>query len=248
MKIFFISDIQLEQYNNKNYYISLPNPNNIDILAIAGDLGELQYYDKYIQFLDIITSLYNIVILVPGNHEYYNLTIDKGNKILNDIMNIDKYKNLYILNDNYIIIGNYIFFGSCLWSNLTKHTKMPRKVSIYNNNYNYINIDEWKLLHNQSLSNIYKIIDISKQLNKKLIIITHYPPINDNVLSPRHEGNKLQDLYTNSLHNIMLNFNIYIWVYGHSGYNYIDRKVGNTLVITNQYDANNYDDSKIYNI
>ena len=168
VKFFICSDFQLEKFDYSTLYNTdlFPDPKDIDILFIVGDLGELKYEEHYDHFIMTLTTAYKIVMLIPGNHEYYNITIKKGNIILENMKN--KYHNFYVLNNNYFILEDIIFYGSTLWSDVTSVKKLPRKVPILNDENKKINIDEWKELHNISINSLKEIIQISKELNKKL--------------------------------------------------------------------------------
>lgn len=44
-----------------------------DVLVLAGDIGNLHRYDQLFTFLQKVSELFQYVLYVPGNHEYYRV-------------------------------------------------------------------------------------------------------------------------------------------------------------------------------
>ena len=96
MKIQIISDVHLE------FYQSFPrikkNP-GVEIVCLLGDIGyptERNYRD----FLIYLSGLFRVVIVIAGNHEYYNVSKKKeevDNYINDKVVNIE---NIHFLNNS----------------------------------------------------------------------------------------------------------------------------------------------------
>ena len=115
-----VSDIHLEKYTFLNTIKKLESflnhsaerhkqtTNSTRILALCGDIGNLHYKimkNSNIQydFFKNISPLYNHILYIPGNHEYYNYDLlftsmtnkHTHNKIKKDLEeNIDQYQRL----------------------------------------------------------------------------------------------------------------------------------------------------------
>ena len=96
MKIQLCSDIHLE-YGDLS---SSDFPRIIEpcapILILAGDIGN-PFEDIYKDFVRYCASLFETVLLLCGNHEYYGLNMDKVNHQINVV--IDQFPNVVFLNN-----------------------------------------------------------------------------------------------------------------------------------------------------
>jgi predicted phosphodiesterase len=115
------SDLHIEYKNDL-----VPNPLDFitpsaDILVLAGDIGSFYKIEQLTKFLETLCSYFQIVLYVPGNHEWYTVpgkeklryeTLEKRMKEIED-----KIPNLNILNRSSVIIGDICFAGCTLWSN-----------------------------------------------------------------------------------------------------------------------------------
>lgn len=78
LTFYCISDLHLEYYDSANDLYDkirhfLPN---VDILILAGDIGQPLFKNghNYRELLKLFKKRYEHVILVPGNHEYYQIS------------------------------------------------------------------------------------------------------------------------------------------------------------------------------
>ena len=72
MKIQYASDLHLEMSANRRYMQNIPFEAMDDVLVLAGDIGYL--CDKTMpcpKFGEWASASYHEVLIVPGNHEYY---------------------------------------------------------------------------------------------------------------------------------------------------------------------------------
>jgi Icc-related predicted phosphoesterase len=153
----YVSDVHVDCYQKNELYPIVNKTSNY--LLVAGDIGVADHpnVDK---FLSHISFLYNLVFIVPGNHEYdlglqwKNEQVNKYTPILQNICN--KYENIWLLNGNvsYMIEGVPII-GTTLWTDSQFYK------SIDHNNE-----------HKKQVEWLSK--EISK--NKNIIVITHHLP------------------------------------------------------------------------
>ena len=178
-----VSDLHLGYYNKINFgdFIIPKAPN----LIIAGDIG-YQHLDNYNIFMQLCSESFEKIFIVLGNHDYYNYKNEETlsmNNIENKIkIIIEKYNNIYLLQNDIYELEDYVLFGTTLWSNIPINMAQHIKNNI--NDYNYIfneeinikpvTVNQINYLHYKNVKWLKKTID--KYYNKKIIIITHHLP------------------------------------------------------------------------
>ena len=55
--------------------------------------------------------------------------------------------------------------------------------------------------------------------NKKVVVVTHYPPTNKGTIDPIYQNCPNRSMYYSHSDHILENKVIMNWIYGHSGYN-----------------------------
>ena len=217
MKFQLYSDVHMEMHE------SFPTiSKHADILILAGDMGNISN-SNFEKFIKYVSETWEHVIYVPGNHEYYHdeLCINELNSIYKCLM--DKYSNIHYLQNDSWDFEEYTFIGSCLWSN-------PDKESIeYLNDFYQIKehtkygaatltLETFKNMHNECIKFIKDQVSSS---DKKIIVITHFPPIRTNTSHPRYEDDELKAYFTNDLDEMNINIDkIPLWISGHTHYSY----------------------------
>src|SRR5581483_10940982 len=124
-QIWYASDLHLEFLSNKvSLVIDLfkasldksKDSTKRQILVLAGDIGYPKSYLRY--FLTECKILFQDVLYVAGNHEYYGTTMHQGGYALKDICNTT---GVIFLDNNVYEISDLsmVFIGTTLWSKLT---------------------------------------------------------------------------------------------------------------------------------
>jgi predicted phosphodiesterase len=239
-----ISDIHIEKMYPKPIDISTILKPSSKNLIIAGDVGRYSFIKEYYEkFLIDLCLLFEKVYFVPGNHEYYS---DK--KTINDIKFDFLYlknniSNLYILDDTGIDIEdtNIRLYGTTLWSKIPDHYIGFRPI-LYQP-YKQVNTVWMNLQHYSSLFMLEK--DIQENVfNKKIVIISHYPPLNNGVLKDVHLKHPQRFYYSNNLKYILGKQRIHTWISGHTHHNFDFFEKG-TRIVSNQYKAEGYISDKV---
>ena len=204
LDIQIVSDLHTEYWTEKKKFGFFTPA--APILGLLGDIGCYCGTDNWTSFktiIDEIKQLYKYIILVPGNHEYYNENtklsmqeIDKGLKNYFATIN-----NFYYLNNASINITEgkttYTIVGSTLWSFIPEDKHKLIKNSM--NDYSSIFIESSSMVRKivpADTSNLFKknYAFIKSKINQatkrgnKVIIFTHHKPyikyddgyINDN--------------------------------------------------------------------
>lgn len=113
MRFQYISDIHLE----KKTKIKLER--NADVLLLAGDIGDPSS-EEYSSFLFDVSSKFDHVIVIAGNHEFYSKTrtIQMTDHMLRSAAN--KCNNVHFLNNEFFDIPgtDITVYGTTLWTNI----------------------------------------------------------------------------------------------------------------------------------
>ena len=233
MKIQYASDLHLEFETNERFVFDNPLTPIGDILVLAGDIGYLNTpsYSNH-PFWDWASENYRQVLIVPGNHEfyqYYDLTSLGDGEICRIKENVRCYYNAVInINGVDIVL-------STLWSRILPHngTVTERNVA----DFRRIKYDGHRLTwerfnqeHERCLEFIKKSVADSRA--EKIIVVTHHVP-SFLLESPDFKGGSINGAFTVELADYIQSSSIDYWIYGHSHRN-IDKVIGKTKCVTNQ--------------
>lgn len=205
-------------------------------LIIAGDLGRVENEVLYRRALKELCKMFEKVILVAGNHEYYSMnlsgskiTFDEVNKFLWGLNKTPGMENLIFLHDDYIFIDGILIYGSTFWSYCPYQHYKP--LPIYFKSSDRIKSADFNNMHLRAARELENVIQYAGAKRFNLLVVTHYAPSFHGTLSPKHVGNFKNYMYCSSSEHFVENSCIIAWVYGHTGHN------GNVgKLVTNQLD------------
>ena len=238
MKFTFQVFSDLHQEFITNFYKIPPKS---DYLILAGDIHNINK-SNFKMFFDYVSTNWKHVFYVPGNHEYYNRYYDIFYLKQEYKVYFKNYVNIHLLDDNAFSLNfndiNIKIIGSTLWSTVSDIQGINDFKHITEKEDQYISKESFNELHNNSVKFLKEQID-SLINNEKIIIVTHFPPIQKNTNSPKHSNEKqhVKDYFSS---NILLDFKnvsdkISCWIHGHTHYSndFIDSETG-IRVISNQ--------------
>lgn len=240
------SDIHIERiYPQKIDIQNIIKP-SCPNLILAGDIGRYSFIKNYYE--DFLTELcvnFKKVYFVLGNHEYFSKekTISE---IKCDFLNLtNKISNLTILDDSGIDIDNtdIRLYGSTLWSKIPDHYKGDRP--IFYESDKKVNTLWFNLQYYKSLFMIEK--EVRENKKKKIVIISHYPPLCKGVIRDENLKNPYRFYYTNNIKYLLGKERIHTWISGHTHANF-DFTEKETRIVSNQYRADGYMLDKVINI
>jgi len=213
MTIQIASDLHIEYKNDL-----VPNPldyivPSADILVLAGDIGSFYKIEQLTAFLESLCSYFQVVLYVPGNHEWYTVqgleplkweTLEKRMKQLED-----KIPNLNILKQSSVIIDGICFAGCTLWSN--PEGQIPSFIV----RIHEVRTKEYQAKHNDDLEYIKNMISFCQKNNYKLVVITHYPPTKKVLDGVCARKKRFHSIYATDL-DYLLDFSlVQMWICGH---------------------------------
>lgn len=207
------SDIHLELLSSS----TLPKiPPKAPYLFLAGDIGGIKN-PNYVKFLDYCSDNWDKVFYVFGNHEFYNrhsiqTVIAKTQQLMG------KYTNVYLLNDSYVELDDCVIYGFVGWTRSIFSTTNSAKDQL--NDYRYISTRNGQLTISQQNDHanagirLFKDFIDSYNEKKKIIVMTHFPPIQHNM-----DDSPLKNYYAwqNLLGTEQIDAsNVVCWMSGHT--------------------------------
>lgn len=185
-KLQYISDIHLEHMSHIPRILSRAN-----YLALLGDIGHPTKH-LYAEFMKYCSQNWSKVFLLSGNHEYIHqkYSMQEINDII--ITLTLKYNNVHYLNNSKYLIDNHLILGTTLWSKGVNST-----------------ID---LLYKNSVDWLEN--NIKNNLNKDIVVLTHYLPSYQMII-PKYHMHNTQYKYASHL-DYLINPPVRAWLCGHS--------------------------------
>lgn len=233
MKIQYMSDLHLEFWENSRYLKHNELPVTGDVLVLAGDIFYLKdSIAPLTNFWKWASQNYRQVLIVPGNHEFYNYCdiMDRGlqwNWMFKE--NVGYYQNQVVR------IDDTDFILSTLWSKINpadeyfvwKGMNDFRQIKF---NGRLLNTEDVVQMHDFCIDFIKK--SIAESTAKHIVVVTHHLPTLG-VVAPCHKGSVLNSAFASEYGNLIADSRIDAWIYGHSHAN-VDIEIGQSKVICNQ--------------
>jgi DNA repair exonuclease SbcCD nuclease subunit len=211
-----------------------------DVLCLLGDIGS-PFQKSYVDFLQECSKSYKHVLVISGNHEYYNnkgydiKTIDDGIKGI-----CSRFSNVHYLNNSNITIGNVNFIGTTLWSSLPEDVK--HDVAKLYNDYNFIfqtsNVlltpDFTNNMFKTNLAYLEKAITEGNEKGLSNVILSHHTP-SFKFTDPKNEESLFRFGLSTELTHAFDGKYIKYWACGHTHVNFGDVDFNGTKLICNQF-------------
>ena len=233
MKIQFISDLHLEFRENFLFIKSNPLEVTGDILILAGDTFYLSdSIMPHINFWKWASDNYQQVMLVPGNHEFY----DNGDITARG----DSWKCMFLPNVGYyynqvIRFGETDIILSTLWS----HIREENEFCVFRSMNDFRQIlynghrlcpEDFNAEHDKCLAFIKQ--SVIESTAKHIVVVTHHIPTLKAV-AKHQKNNSVSNAYVTELDDFIADSQIDYWIYGHSHEN-IDTEIDTTKIVSNQ--------------
>lgn len=207
---------------------------NIDINPKADLIVSLGDNCTYKEIEYLYKDIKKTIIIIPGNHEYYNGDLLEIKEYWEHINH--KHKHIHILDDNCYIQGNYRFVGTTLWSGFSLYGERNRgrimqeaskRVRDFKNitygKKTFSPIDMFNL-HRKSLTWLSSV----EPFDGTNILLTHFP-VSKNSIHPKYRGEILSGYYSNDLDYILSEYQYHFHGHIHHPFKYT---VGKTSVFS----------------
>ena len=192
-QIQIFSDLHIEIWNK------LPElPVFTKYLFLAGDICSANH-PLFYKFFDYCSARWEKIFYVPGNHEFYHPRKNYNELIFEYKYAFEKkYKNVFYLDNDFISLNDEIdVYGSTFWRYPAFDSTREAKAHI--NDYANIRyfhsgrnkIVNWDISYVKKLSkdSYYLLQNHLAKTKKKTIVVTHYPPRDDESLQNFHLKN-----------------------------------------------------------
>ena len=233
MTIQYASDLHLELTPNARYVRSNPLDVTGEVLVLAGDICNLMGATLPCnEFWEWASANYREVLIVPGNHEYYQNydALADGDSWSREIL-----PNVHYHQNKVVRIDNVDFILSTLWSHIRPEDEFVVEQGMYDfrqimyNGRRFTPAD-FNAEHEKCLDFIKR--SVAESTAEHIVVVTHHLP-SMAVVVPEHKGSLLNSAFATELGNFIADSRIDVWIYGHSHSN-IDTTIGNTRIVSNQ--------------
>lgn len=211
----YSSDLHLEFYEKEGVSFETLIKPTADNLILAGDIG-YPSDEIYESFLEYCSKNFKNVILISGNHEYYGRIMEDVETQIREITK--KFPNVkYLQNDCVELPDNILVIGTTLWTNIPLNKKslitgINDYYKIYKKQNQNITIEDTCEYHKKSVK--YITDTITKNLNKKIIVVTHHLP-SIKLISKKYLHNSYNFAFYTDL-NHLISHPIVAWICGHT--------------------------------
>lgn len=230
--ITLISDLHLE-YNDERI-IELPNA---DILVCAGDIGS-PFTKSYKNFLQSIidTHNYKYIIVIAGNHEYYqhseglNLGHPRSMKDVEEqIKVICEELGVIFLQKSVFELPDVIFYGCTLWADPSISKGESEWRSRYDANHisDFKTVKDYIRLHEDHKN--WLMTQLSKKSNKRKVVISHHVP-SYQLVEKHFKGSSKNGYYVSPCDHLIEKADL--WLCGHT-HAAIDQRVRGVRCVCN---------------
>jgi predicted phosphodiesterase len=211
----YSSDLHLEFNENENNFEDIIKP-TADNLILAGDIGypSQKIYEKFIEYC---SKHFKKVIVISGNHEYYGRIMEETEKEIREITK--KFSNVfYLQNECLELPNNILVIGATLWTDVPANKKADIKLGmsdyykIYKNPKELITVEDTCEHHKTSVN--YITNTIAKNLDKKIIVVTHHLP-SIKMIDKKFICNSYNSAFYTYLHHLITK-PVVAWISGHT--------------------------------
>lgn len=247
MQIDVISDFEVDVIGLSKSLEILPKKSRT--LIIAGDICSKYTTDIFnvvIAFLTSCCSIYDSVIYVIGNRDLYTYDAKQDIElIVSKIVALQSILiKLKILEKDYIVLKyeKIIVYGGTMLSKASEDT-FPSNLPMYSSRdevgtYTTRNIthSDWCMDHYSFRKGLEHAINISRQLDYNLVVVSHYSPVISESLEQKYHNHRGNDMYCTDMSKYFGSINT--WIFGHTGFN-CDIVRNKCHIFSNQYGVKN---------
>jgi len=206
VRIKVMSDLHFEFHRDGGRsFIEETHADKTDVLVIAGDLAEFALLEAAV---GAICAKYEkaLVLLVPGNHEFYGSSFHKTFSVLNNL--VRQHQNFKVLYNDRFVYNDVKFFGTTLWF---KHKYgIEDYYNELNDFYRIEKFEETVYIQNQLATDFLWHADMHKA-----VVITHHLPSTKSI-NPKFAASALNQFFICDLDSMIQSKQPKYWIHGHT--------------------------------
>jgi Icc-related predicted phosphoesterase len=225
MKIKYMSDLHLEFGAMDN----IPDNDGIDVLILAGDINVKHRID----WINAMANLFEDVIYVPGNHEFYRGHMDNTLRHIKQ----DVYENVHVLQNEWRKIKGVTFHGSTMWTDYQSSGNQPLAMWDANQKMSDHRIirmgEDFRKFRAEDAAyeHMRAMAYLTNNVKEGDVVITHHAP-HENSSHESFKGQLLNAAYYSDRTAFMMSFKPSYWIHGHM-HNTSDYVIDQTRVLCN---------------
>lgn len=255
MKFALASDLHLEFG-----MIDLHNEEDADMLILAGDifvtkrLLDSRDNKQYLEFIENVSSRFDKVIYIMGNHEHYHGDFALSESRIREVMS--SFTNIHFLHNQHVDLCGYRFYGGTMWTDCNKSNpitmmamrgKMNDYVLVENSEYMIRRKDsggntyykpgkllpeETAIEHSIYVRNLTEVLNDTEDM--PMIVISHHLPSYQSVPPEYYSDTEGNYAYVADMTSLIMDNDkkIKYWIHGHT-HDACDYMIGDTRVLCN---------------
>ena len=232
MTLQYASDLHLEFPENRRFLEQNPLQKTGDILVLAGDVVTFSKIELANSFFDRVSSQFERVYWLPGNHEYYGFDLSSKPTVLHEAIR----PNVWLVNQATVIHNKVRLLFSTLWSHIgyTMESIIQRQL----NDFYQIRFgdrlflpSDYNRLHDENLA--FLKMELTKPFEGKTIVATHHIPTFYNY-PEQYKCDDLNEAFATELFDLISDQGPDAWIFGRHHCNMSAFTVGKTQMLTNQ--------------
>ena len=243
MKFRLMSDLHLEFEERVVDYTPIPLPDEkTTVLILAGDIAKGA---DAIPFIQKMCKRFYKVVYCLGNHEFYYNEYNKTRARWNDCPEMPG--NFILLDDHTAVIDDEVrLVGGTLWTDFDGNNYFAKQLAAQRmNDYHCAKVKEQNdkgkyykrklhpndtvLAHKQTLFHITETVRVP--FDGPTVVVTHHLP-HPLCVGQEFRGDLLNPAYMTNLDAVIEEFDIAVWVHGHTHTN-VDVEVHGTRILCN---------------
>lgn len=204
-KIQVFSDIHFELIHDKNdaTNLALSLYKGEKYIILAGDISSIMD-SNFFDLLQFFSDNWEKVFYIPGNHEFYDINRKSHyHKTLQEYKTQIKqrFNNIYFLqdesadlNDEYVVYGTTLFTNpDCLYgindAQMINYQETASTINhLTNTSYHKIKPINYSFMKTLADESICKLSEFLDKTTKKVILVTHFPPVQKGTSSPQYKN------------------------------------------------------------
>ena len=231
VKLFPLSDVHLE----KGVWVTLKNVGQADVAILAGDIGN-PFKANYSRFLSNISKEFKDVILISGNHEYWDescrVSMDEVECQTREV--VGGFPNVHYLQKGELRLGGLRYLGCTLWAPPDPHLMPVSGDRLFIEGMSYERCIQLYEDHRDWLKG-----KLEETCDLKTVVVTHHMP-SFRMCHPKYREHRMRSFFASNLEELIPLADL--WVCGHS-HTAMRETFGGTVCLSNPFGYINEDET-----
>lgn len=221
------------------------NPKPLDgatnVLILAGDITVKARVDWIID----MSRIFEHVIYVPGNHEFYRGDLEKILVKTQAAFNDAEANNVMLLQNENVVIDGVTFHGTTFWTDFDNQNVMTMmRIENALNDYHVIRYDDYTKRFNAKKALIEHMVAkeyLATNVMPRDVVITHHAPSFQSVADD-YRAADTNGGYCSNLDDFVAELNPSLWFHGHI-HQQMDYFIDKTRILCNPRGYVGYEDT-----